>query len=405
MTLVPVEVFMPRITHDMTHGVLVRWLKSEGERVAIDEPLFEVETDKAISEVVAEAEGILRGLCFQEGDEIPIGTPMAYLLEEGEALPEAMEGIPSNTTPKDESVETPSIEAVEPDQAEAPEKSVRIIATPIARKMAREKGIDLGEIVGSGPGGRIIEGDVREYLESKETLIPEKVILGEVPYEHVPLTRYQRTTGRRLTQSVQSAPHFIMEIDTDMREVQLWRERYKVEQGELLSYTAILLKAISLALARHPRVNASLDGEQIRLYKEVNIGVAIATDEGLLVPVIRRVNELGLQEIQMQLETLRQQADQGRIAPEHLSGGTFTLSNLGMYGIDRFQAIINPPEAAVLAVGRMREMPWPVCGGVALRPIMNMRLSIDHRVLDGATAAPFLDEARDLLERPDILGD
>lgn len=397
-----IEVFMPRITHDMTHGLLIRWLKSEGERVAPGEALFEVETDKAISEVPAEAGGILRGLRFAEGDEIPIGARMAYLLAEGEALPEVEGEIPSGERAEIEAQKAPDSELVERVAEQVPAEGSRIIATPIARRMAREQGVDLGAIAGSGPGGRILESDVRAYLESKAIPVTEQALPGAVLYELTPLTRYQRTTGRRLTQSFQSAPHFVLEVDVDMCAARHWRERYQQEEARV-SYTAILVKAVSLALKRHPRLNASLDGDHIRLYQEVNLGVAMATDEGLLVPVIRGADELRIQEIQGQLETLREQAERGRIAPEHLSGGTFTLSNLGMFGIDRFQAIINPPEAAVLAVGRMRELPWPVCGGVALRPIVNMRLSIDHRVLDGAVAAPFLVEVRDLLENPDSL--
>jgi len=402
MSIVAIEVFMPRITHDMTHGVLVRWLKSEGERIVAGEPLFEVETDKAVSEVPAEAGGILRGLRFKEGDEIPIGATMAYLLEEGEALPEVEGKISSAKTAEVEAEKAPVVEPAEQGVGEAACKGERIIATPIARRMAGEHGIDLSGFVGSGPGGRIIEKDVRLYLEGKAMPASVQAFPQAVPYELVPLTRYQRTTGRRLTQSFQSAPHFILEVDVDMHAVRIWRECYQKHKTHV-SYTAILVNAISLALKRHPRLNASLDGEQVRQYREVNIGVAMATDEGLLVPVVRRADELRIREIQRQLETLRQQADRGRIALEYLSGGTFTLSNLGMYGVDRFQAIINPPEAAVLAVGRVRELPWAVCGGMAIRPIVNMRLSIDHRVLDGAAAAPFLVEIRSLLENPDFL--
>ena len=392
-----VEVFLPRLTHDMRGGVFVRWLKAEGERVEPDEALFEVETDKAVTEVTATAGGILNRLNYKEGDEIPIGTVIAYLLAEGEVPPKASEGPPAIRVTAPSDIETAQ---GRPSGNVRPEPG-RMVATPIARRMARELNIDLAQIAGSGPHGRIIEADVRLFLAHNPPGSPSSLPTPqEVPFERIPLSRLQLTTGQRMTFSSQTTPVFVLETDVVMSEAQRLRQRTRWDGERAPSYSAILIYDISRALQDHPRLNASLDEEFIRCYQEINVGVATATPEGLLVPVIRKANTLRLREIQEVLDEIRESAARGKLKADFLSGGTFTFSNLGLYGVDRFQALINPPEAAILAAGRIRELPWASSEGVQVLPILTLRLSCDHRVLDGATAAPFLMEVKNLLENP-----
>ncbi len=275
-----------------------------------------------------------------------------------------------------------------------------MVATPIARRMARELSIDLAMIAGSGPHGRIIEADVRAYHSLQQSGTPDFSMEREVPFERIVMSRLQITSARRMTLSSQTIPQFVLEVDVEMSEAQRLRQSIHWAGERHPSYTAILVQAAARALQNHPRLNASLDGEFIRCYQEINVGVAIATAEGLLVPVIHKANALRLRQVQEILDEIRDGANRGKIKADFLSGGTFTLSNLGMYGVDRFQALINPPEAAILAAGRIRELPWSSSDGIQVRPILTLRLSCDHRLLDGATAAPFLVEVKNLLENP-----
>jgi pyruvate dehydrogenase E2 component (dihydrolipoamide acetyltransferase) len=225
-------------------------------------------------------------------------------------------------------------------------------------------------------------------------------VAQEVPFERIPLSRLQLTTGRRMALSSQTIPQFVLEVDVVMSEAQRLRQHIQWDGEKIPSYSAILVQVIARALHSHPRLNASLDGEFIRCYQEINLGVATATPEGLLVPVIRKANTLHLRQIQEVLDEIRDEARRGKIQADFLSGGTFTLSNLGMYGVERFQALVNPPEAAILAAGRIRKLPWVSSEGVQVQPVLTLRLSCDHRVLDGATAAPFLAQVKNLLENP-----
>jgi len=415
-----IEVFLPRLTHDMRSGIFTGWLKAEGERVNPGEALFEIETDKAVTEIAAEAGGIFSPKPVQPGDEIPIGTVIAYLLAEGEPPPDAQDappadgpaaggaliGEPSASGPAG-SLARPSVQKIDPmvpgrePSREPPTTGGRVVATPIARRMAREQGIDLGRLAGSGPGGRIIEADVQAFL-SGQAAAAEAALAAAVgslpegvPYERVSLTRLQAITGQRMTLSSQTIPQFVLEVDVDMGEVV--RLRHATAQKRP-SVTAILVKAAAEALRAHPRVNAGFEEGFVRIYKPINVGVAVATEEGLLVPVIHRADRLSVGEIQEALDSLREQARGGKVPPASLAGGTFTVSNLGMYGVDRFQALVNPPQAAILAAGRIRDLPWAGPEGIVVRPILTLRLTADHRVLDGAAAAAFLVAVKEQLE-------
>jgi pyruvate dehydrogenase E2 component (dihydrolipoamide acetyltransferase) len=284
-----IEVIMPRLTHDMTHGVLIRWLKEDGESVKEGEPIFEVETDKAISEVVAEADGLLSGIQFKKGDEVTVGTLVAYILAKGETLPSLQNG--KAVTPVSPAKPEPiGNKFIRPSNQKMHEvKDFRVIASPIARRIARDHNIDLINLTGSGPGGRIVETDVREFISSSSALIPtSNKELQETPFEKVPLTHIQRTTGDRLVRSVQSAPHFVLEVDINMTEACRLRDLFNAKNELTISYTSIFIKVAAIALQKNPAVNVSFWGDHVRRYKEVNIGVAIATPAGLLVPVIIR---------------------------------------------------------------------------------------------------------------------
>lgn len=398
-----VKVIMPKLTHDMQSGTLIRWLVEEGQPVRRGEPLFEVETDKAVTEVDADAQGMLRGVRFREGESVPIGEIMAYIASVDEVLLDSDEQkkqvIAGEAAPLPErKAAARSMPAAENFQA--------IIATPIARRIAREKGIDLSQLKGSGPRSRIVEADLLAYLDQHRQPAPAPVwemAMEEAAYPRLPLTQVEQATGRRMLQSVQSMPQFTLEIDVDMHEASRWREHVHHTAKNKISFTAILVRMVVAAIKRHPRLNAHLDGDALIQYPQVNLGVAVATPQGLLVPVIRAVDHLNLAEIQEQLSLIQEQAQVGRLPVERLSGACMTISNLGMFGIDRFQAIINPPETAILAIGRIREMPWVVDGKIEIRPILTIRLTIDHRVADGATAAPFLLDISQLLGNPYLL--
>jgi pyruvate dehydrogenase E2 component (dihydrolipoamide acetyltransferase) len=397
-----IEVIMPRLTHEMTSGKIITWLKNEGDQVKNGEPLFEVETEKAVSEVSAEGDGILQGVQFREGDDIPIGATIAFILKEGESLPSIKTSSP--VEPSQAEAELPALESIIPNKKEHTPAISRIIASPLARRIAREHNVELSAISGSGPRGRIIENDVRLFIREQMTSAPgQSPVITEPDFDRIPLTRHQRITGERLAQSAQSIPHFVLEVDVDMTAASRLREQFEHAKNLKVSYSAFLVKVTSHALRLHPEINASFAGEYVKRYHEINVGLAMAAPNGLVVPIIHKADELNLEEIQETILSLQEASLDGKLSPDQLGRGTFTISNLGMYGIDRFQAIINPPQAAILAVGRIRDLPWGVEDMIELRPIATLRLSIDHRVLDGAIAAPFLREIKELIEHPYLL--
>jgi pyruvate dehydrogenase E2 component (dihydrolipoamide acetyltransferase) len=364
------EVFLPRLTHDMQSGRLVRWLKQEGDSVLKGEALFEVETDKAVSEVTAEASGRLQSVDYKEGQDVPVGARMALIVKEGEAPPVTPVG--------------------------------KTFISPIAKRLARDHKVDLALVKGSGPGGRVVEADVRQYLSRQEQTGSTKAVStpAEVEYEVVTLSPIQRITGQRMLQSSQTIPQFTLEVDVDMNEAVRLRQQLNPEAKNPVSFTALLVKAVALALRQFPRINATFNDDNLHCYKRVNIGVAMAAKDDLIVPVVHQADMLTLEQIQERLDGLKREASQGSLDAGKLNGGTFTLSNLGMYGIDRFTALINPPQVAILAVGRVCDQVWVEGERQVIRPVLTLRLSVDHRALDGATASPFLVEMRKMIENP-----
>lgn len=398
-----VEVFMPRLTHDMTIGRLLHWLKHEGDEVKIGEPLFEVETDKAVSEVQAEANGILQAIVFNEDQEVPVGAVMAYIVAKGEELPTPIRNSP-NTFIKPMSQGNVGKEKNDIIASHSQDEILkeRVLITPIARKLAQEYQIDIDQLQGSGPRGKIVEADVRAWIKQREEqMAVVSTPVDDMAYEVIHLSDVQRITGQRMTQSATGIPQFALEVDVNMAEAMRLRNFIATQLGLKISYTTFLIEATAKALRFHPRLNASFVEGEIRSYKAINIAVAIATTHGLLAPVIHNTDTLTLMQIQERMDYFKNLPEEKSFNINDLSRGTFTISNLGMYGIDRFTALINPPQAAILAVGQIGEKLVLKEEKPIIQSFMTLRLSVDHRVVDGAIAALFLMELKKNIECPD----
>jgi len=400
-----VKVVMPQFEETMQSGKIISWLKKQGEKVDKGKPIVQVETQKLTAEIEAPENGILVKILANEGDEIPVLQTIAII-----ATPEELPNIDSFIR---ELLPTlPAIEEVEElrkptgnvsDMLEEP--AARIPISPLARKLAREHGIDPMKIKGSGLGGRITRDDVmREIAEgaSAARLQPEvgrgKVIL---------VSKMRKAIAERMSSSAKTAPQVTVTTEVDMSEVVRLRERLLPELetriGVRLSYTDILVKVLAIALREHPILNSRLDGDLIRLIGEINIGVAVEVEEGLVVPVVHDADKKTLAEVAKSTKQLVDGARAGRLSSSELAGGTFTISNLGSYGVDVFTPLINLPETAILGVGRIVEKPIASNGQVSVKPMMCLSLSFDHRVIDGALAARFLQRIREILEAPSVL--
>lgn len=392
-------VIMPKLGLTMTEGTIEKWLKQEGDRVEKGEPLVEIITEKINFQYESPASGILRRILHHEGEVVPVTTPIAIIAEEREALLEFEEIKPEVP------IEVPMPHAV---QKEMKETRKRIFVSPIAQKIAGEKGIDLSSLMGSGPGGRIIKVDV---LKAAEKVMAQKVEAPpplQKPSERlIPLKGIRKIIAKRMTESFQNIPHFYLSLEIDMSAVQNLREGLKDEIEKRakvrLTMTDILVKVTAAALKDHPIINSRIEGDQIHLIEEINIGVAIALEDGLIVPVVHHANQKSLIEIATMIRDLTQRAREGKLSLEDVGGGTFTLSNMGMLGIDKFNPIINPPECSILGVGRTIEKPVVQGGEIKIRPMVWFSLSSDHRIVDGATAALFLNHIKKLIENPTFL--
>jgi pyruvate dehydrogenase E2 component (dihydrolipoamide acetyltransferase) len=409
------QVTLPRLGQGMESGTIVRWLKSEGDQVQKGEPLYELDTDKVTQEVEADVGGVLLKILVNEG-EVPVGTPVAFLGNAGEDLPEVEaapepEAVVAGTDPDqaqpaperaDRSAGSQGVQEVE---AVAPETVAtdggRIKASPLARRIARERGIDLAAVSGTGPEGRIVAEDVeRADVAGPQRAPARPAAAGAV--ERVELTSLRRTVGRRMTEAW-TAPAFQIVMSADMTRAQQLRARL-VERHpeEHPTVTDVLTKVCAAALMRHRAVNALYAGDAIELHPTANIGIAVATDRGLLVPVIPRCDALTVAEIAAARADLVARARDGKLQAADLEGGTFTISNLGMYGVEQFVAVLNPPQAAILAVGAIEDRPVARDGALVARPMMTLTLTCDHRTIDGATAADFLRTVKEFLEEPGL---
>jgi pyruvate dehydrogenase E2 component (dihydrolipoamide acetyltransferase) len=398
-----VEVSLPRLGQGMEAGTIVRWLKSEGDTVEKGEALYELDTDKVTQEVEAEASGTLLKILAQEGEEIAVGKRIAVIGEEGEAV-EVEEDAQEEGSPgpvreeerergRDASADgepEPEPEAKEPTQANG-----RIKASPLARRVARERGIDLAGLIGTGPEGRIVAEDVERAAAT-----PAHATAGAAPLvaEVVPLTSIRRTIAKRLTKAWE-APVFQISMSADMTRAVALRERLRDEK---VTVTDVLTKLAAIALLRHREVNAHFADDEIRIFPSANVGLAVATERGLVVPVIRDCERKSLVQIAADRGALVSRAREAKLTAEDLEGGTFTISNLGMYGVEQFIAVLNPPQVAILAVGAIEERPVAESGELVVRPLMSMTLTCDHRAVDGAKAAEFLREVKTLLEEPGL---
>jgi len=408
---------MPRLSDTMTEGVIAKWHKKVGDLIKPGDLLAEIETDKATMEFEAPIGGALLYIGAPEGKPIPIGAPIAIigkpdedisaLLNQG-ASPAPPESVTSPVPAQPQPAATPPPPAEAPARVPAspalgaPPAETRLKASPLARSMAQKAGIDLHQVHGTGEGGRIIRRDVEAYLSHAVATTPVATPAqpAAAPYQEVPLSQMRKTIARRLTASMQEAPHFYLTRAVSMEAAATWREKLNALSPHKISFNDLIIKAVAMALRKHPYLNAAWMGDHIRLYQEIHIGFAVAVEEGLIVPVLRHADRKGLSEIAAETVLLAQKARERKLAPEEYTGSTFSISNLGMFGIEEFTAVINPPEAAILAVGAIQPTPVVKDGQVVVERRMRVTLSCDHRVVDGATGAAFLETFTQLLEEP-----
>jgi len=392
----PTPVIMPKLGMTMEEGTVIQWFKKEGDHVEKGEPLLEIMTDKVNAEVESPATGVLWGISARPDTTVPVAQVIAYILATGESLPES--GRPASP-PAMPSAVSDSVREAPPDE--------RVSASPLARRLAREAGLDLRTLKGTGPKGRIVEADVQAALKTGATSTPIPAPPPKTPPSPTPasaVTPTQVTPGKvipvagkrkiiaeRMTASA-LVPQFALGLDADMTRAEEARGDYSV--------TAFLVRVVAQALRHHPFVNAAFRPDGIHLSEDVNIGVAVSAEDGLVVPVVKQADRKNLAVLDQELKDLAARARSGTLLLDDVTGATFTISNLGMFGIEEFKALINPPEAAILATGRITPKPVVLGGAVVVRPMLHLVLSADHRVLDGATAAAFLTEVKSLLENP-----
>jgi pyruvate dehydrogenase E2 component (dihydrolipoamide acetyltransferase) len=392
---VATEVILPRLGQGMESGTIVRWLKSEGEPVAKGDPLFELDTDKVTQEVEAEAAGVLLKIAVSEG-EVPVGQTVAFIGAEGEDVPEVAAAAPPQEEPKTAA----AAPAPEQQPAEVASGNGRIKASPLARRMARERGIELSGIRGTGPDGRIVAEDVERAEAGGPTAAPVRVPSGQV--ERVPLSNVRKTIARRLTEAWQ-IPVFQLQASADMSRVNALVAKLRERDPDVrITVTDVLTKVCAQALMRHREVNAEFTEDAILLHPSANVGLAVAAPQGLVVPVIRSAERLSLTEIAGVRADLVGRARKAKLRAEDLVDGTFTISNLGMYGVERFTAVLNPPQAAIVAVGATEERVVPAGGETAVRAMVTLTATFDHRAVDGAPAAAFLQTLKESLEDPGL---
>jgi pyruvate dehydrogenase E2 component (dihydrolipoamide acetyltransferase) len=399
------KVIMPQMGLTMEEGKIVEWLKKEGDRVEKGEPLFQIETDKVTLEVESPGSGILRKILVKEEETVPITTVIGYIAEADEPLPEAEEAAPPR---KEEAIMREEARPVIQERVGElePAAAGRIKASPLARKLAEERGIDLSRIKGTGPGGRITKEDVEAALAAATVTAAAPApppLAAEGGLQE--MSSMQRIIAERTAKSKTIAPHFYVTVEVDMSRVLAFQEqmrpRIEAEVGQKLTLTEILVKATGLALKDCPRVNVTLEGNRIKYLREANVGIVVAMEEGLLIPVIRGADSKNLGQITKESKDLVSRARSGQLRPDDLGGGSISISNMGMFGVDQFTAIINQPEAAMLAVGRVVEKPVAFYGMIGIRPLMSITMSCDHRLLYGIHAAQFLGRLKEILEGPD----
>jgi pyruvate dehydrogenase E2 component (dihydrolipoamide acetyltransferase) len=406
------EVTMPRLSDTMEEGTIASWLKKPGDQVARGEVIAQIETDKATMDLTAFEAGTLQEILAPEGSTVQIGKPVARIGTgapvSARAAPAAPAEAPAARAPAPaQPAPPPPARAAEPAE---PAADGKVRASPVARHIAAEHGLDLAQIQGSGPQGRVIRSDVEAALATSPTPAPPQAprapsqpqpqpAAGD---EKVQLSQMRRTIARRMAESTRAVPHFFLTVTVDATELVKLRTQI-TEQGVKVSFNDLVVKGAALALRKVPEVNVSFAEDSLIKHAQVHIGIAVATERGLIVPVIRNVDQKALSQIAQEARDLAERAQAGKLQPNDYIGGTFTVSNLGMFGVEQFNAVINPPEAAILAVGAIVKEPADYQGEIALRDRMRLTLSVDHRALDGATGARYLQALKELLEKPLLL--
>ena len=389
-----ISVVMPALEMAQETGKLISWLKKEGDSVAKGEALLEIETDKAVMEIESPGDGVLAGVKVQPGAEVPVGRTIAWIVRPGEVPPTDEV---ATTSGRKTTVIAPSAGSSPASviQGAQPVSQQAIKISPKARRLASERGVNLADVRGSGAGGEILASDILAVAESKAGSSPAPVESGG------PISRLM---AERTTESWTTVPHFFVVRDVDAGALNDARQRLapEIEQSHALklTHTDLLAALVARVLVKHPRLNASWTGERVHTNAEINIGLAMAVDDGVVAPVLHNADKSGLREIAAKRRDLTERARGGKLRPADIAGGTFTISNLGMFGVDAFTAIIIPPQAAILAVGRITDRVVPMDGHPGIRPMMTLTLSSDHRVVDGARAAKFLQELVEAIGNP-----
>jgi pyruvate dehydrogenase E2 component (dihydrolipoamide acetyltransferase) len=428
------KVHMEALSPTMEEGQVVKWHKAEGDPVKQGEVLADVETDKATMELTARGDGVLAKVLAGEGQTVPVGQVIAIIAAKGEDIAALVTEAGGNGKEAPAKEEAPSKEKEAPKRqappSEAPSKKPattaeeapspvatatgRVKASPLARRLAEEVGLDLRAVEGSGPAGRVIKRDV-EAAAAAAAEAPAKRAPAPAPapvwsgagaeegFEDLKVSQMRKTIAKRLVESIGPVPHFFLTIEVDMERTNAARERINAlleKTGDKVSINDFIIKATAAALRRHPECNSQWHGDTVRRFKHVHVGVAVAVEDGLITPVIKHADLKGLAQISREVKELAGRAREKKLKPEEYTGATFSISNLGMFGIQEFTAIINPPEAGILAVGRTEELPVVMKGQIVIRPRMRVTMSCDHRVIDGATGAKFLQTLQGMLEEP-----
>ena len=412
-------IYMPKLSDTMTEGVVASWLKNVGDAVKSGELLAEIETDKATMEFESFYDGVLLHIGVETGKAAPVNALLAIIGQAGEDISSILNAAPAAEPAKTEEVKpAPVVETPAPKATPAPAavpvsapkitpkpavNNDRVYASPLAKKLAEEKGIDLQYVAGSGENGRIVKRDVDHYMPHPNGVSASAGNSGGLTtetYTDEPISQMRKTIARRLAESKFTAPHFYLTLDIHMDNAMAFRTSVNATEGYKISFNDIVVKAVALSLRKHPTVNSSWMGDFIRRNQHVNIGVAVAVEDGLLVPVVRFADTKGFMQISAEVKDFAGRAKDKKLQPADWEGNTFTISNLGMFGIESFTAIVNPPDSCILAVGGIKEVPVVKNGQVVPGNVMKVTLSCDHRVVDGASGSAFLQTFKNYMENP-----
>jgi len=413
-------IYMPKLSDTMTEGVVAEWTKKVGDKVSSGEVLAEIETDKATMEFESFYDGVLLHIGVEKGAAAPVNSLLAIIGKEGDdvkkLIAEAAQGAPAEAKPavkedpkkevspapvaESKSVSTTSTASKPSPSVSVADTNAKLMASPLAKKLANERGVDLNFVQGTGDGGRIVKRDVEHYVPYNFPTGGKKAFVGTESYTDQPISQMRKTIAKRLAESKFTAPHFYLTIELDMDNAIALRTQIAEAEGMKISYNDMVIKACGLALREHPAINSAWLGDVIRRNDHVHIGVAVAVDEGLLVPVVRFADGKDMATINAEVKEFAQKAKDKKLQPTDWEGNTFTISNLGMFGIEEFTAIVNPPDSCIMAVGGIRQVPVVKNGAIVPGNVMKVTLSCDHRVVDGASGASFLQTFKKLIENP-----